>query len=182
MDQTMRRLLRPLLLILALVFLFEAWLWTHLEPIVAWIVARIPLAGIKVRIAAGIAHLSPPVTLIVFVVPVLLLLPLKVLGLWLLAHGFWLGALAVLALAKLAGLGVTAFIFEITRPKLLQMAWFRRVYDGVMWLLDRAHALVDPVKRRVKLWLRLFSPRRAGRTFKLFRRIRRRIQAARAAA
>ena len=43
----MRRLLRPLLILLALVFLFEAWLWSHLAPIVAWIVARIPLRAIK---------------------------------------------------------------------------------------------------------------------------------------
>jgi hypothetical protein len=28
----MRRLLRPVLILLALLFLFEAWLWTHLEP------------------------------------------------------------------------------------------------------------------------------------------------------
>jgi hypothetical protein len=32
----MRRLLRPILILLALLFVFEAWLWTHLEPIVAW--------------------------------------------------------------------------------------------------------------------------------------------------
>ena len=39
----MRRLLRPFLILLALFFLLEAWLWTHLGPIVARIVARIPL-------------------------------------------------------------------------------------------------------------------------------------------
>ena len=37
----MRRLLRPLWVLLALVFLFEAWLWEHLRPIVAWIVDRV---------------------------------------------------------------------------------------------------------------------------------------------
>ena len=33
----MRRLLRPFLILLALVFLFEAWLWRHLAPIVGWV-------------------------------------------------------------------------------------------------------------------------------------------------
>ena len=37
----MRRLARPFLILLAIVFLFEAWLWRHLEPIVEWIVAHI---------------------------------------------------------------------------------------------------------------------------------------------
>jgi hypothetical protein len=41
----------------------------------------------------------------------------------------------------------------------------------VMWLLDRAHALVDPFKDRIRIWLRMFSPARAGRTLRLFRRI-----------
>ena len=65
----------------------------------------------------------------------------------------WLGALAVLALAKVVSLGVTAFIFDVTRPKLLQLAWFRALYDWVIWLLAWAHALVDPIKRRIKRWL-----------------------------
>ena len=44
----MRRvLLRPLLILLALVFLFEAWLWDRLAPIVGWVVARIRWTAFK---------------------------------------------------------------------------------------------------------------------------------------
>jgi hypothetical protein len=178
----MRRLLRPFLILLALVFLLEAWLWTHLAPVVAWIVDRLPLRQIKAAVAAWIERLPPAATLFVFVVPVLLLLPLKFLGLWMLARGYWLGALAVLAFAKVVSLGVTAFIFELTRPKLLQLAWFRRLYDRVMIWLAWAHELIDPIKRRLKRAFRMFSPKRAGRTLRLLARIRRRMQAARAAA
>jgi hypothetical protein len=178
----MRRLLRPFLILLALVFLLEAWLWQHLAPLVAWVVARIPLRALKAAVAAFIERLPPAATLVVFVVPVLLLLPLKFLGLWMLAHGLWLGAIGVLALAKVASLGVTAFIFDLTRPKLLQLAWFRRLYERVMTWLDWAHALIDPIKRRLKTWFRIWSPRRAGRTLRLLVRICRRMQATRAAA
>ena len=178
----MRRLLRPLLILLALVFLFEAWLWERLAPIVAWIVARLPLREVKARIAAWIDQLPPAATLVVFIVPVLLLLPLKFLGLWMLAHGYWLGALSVLALAKMVSLGVTAFIFDLTRPKLLQLLWFRWLYDRVMVWLAWAHALIDPIKRRIKRAFRVFAPKRAGRTLRLLMRIRRRMQAARRAA
>jgi hypothetical protein len=38
----MRRWLRPLWVILALLFLLGAWLWDHLEPIVARVVDLIP--------------------------------------------------------------------------------------------------------------------------------------------
>jgi hypothetical protein len=173
----MRRLFRPLLFLLALLFLFEAWLWSHLAPVVAWIVARIPLREIKTRVASWIEHLPPYATLLVFLIPVVVLFPLKLIGLWMLAHGSWLGAMTTLATAKVISTGLTAFIFDLTRDKLLQMAWFRRLYEWVLWLLAKAHALVDPIKRRIKLWFRMFSPKRAGRTVRLMLRIRRRMHA-----
>jgi hypothetical protein len=178
----MRRLARPFLILLALLFLLEAWLWEHLAPIVAWVVARIPLRALKAHIAAFILRLPPTATLGVFLVPVVLLFPLKLVGLWMLAHGFWLGSLAVLALAKLVSVGVTAFIFDLTRPKLLELAWFRALYELVLAWLAWAHALIDPVKRRIKTAMRAFAPRRAGRTLRLLARIRRRMQAERPAA
>src|SRR5262244_2412914 len=158
-----RRLARPFLILLALIFLFEAWLWTQLAPIVGWVVARIPWAAFKAKVAAAIERLPPYPTLLVFLVPVLLLLPLKFLGVWMLARGSWLGALGVLALAKMVSLGVTAFIFDLTRPKLLQLAWFRALYERVVIWLAWAHALVDPVKHRVRTWLRMLSPGGSGR-------------------
>ena len=65
----------------------------------------------------------------------------------------------------------------MTRPKLLQLAWFRWLYEHVTGWLAWAHGLVDPVKRRLKVWFRLLSPQRAGRALRLFRRIRRRMYA-----
>jgi hypothetical protein len=173
----LRRLMRPLLVLLALVFLFEAWLWEHLKPIVGWVVDRIPWAAFKARVAAAIERLPPYATFLVFLVPVILLLPLKVIGLWMLARGLWLGAMVTLAVAKVISMGVTAFIFELTRPKLLQLPWFRRLYDHVMVWLTWAHGLVDPIKLRIRKFLRVFSPGRAGRALHLLRRIRRRMQA-----
>jgi hypothetical protein len=43
----LRRLLQPVWVLLAIVFLIEAWLWDHLEPVVARVVAAIPLAQFK---------------------------------------------------------------------------------------------------------------------------------------
>ena len=188
----MRRLSKPLWILLALVFLFEAWLWEHLRPLVAWVVAHIRWEKLKARVAAAIEHLPPYPTLLVFLVPVLLLFPLKLLGLWMLAHGSWLGAMAVLALAKVVSMGVTAFIFELTRPKLLQLSWFRWFYEHMLGWLAKAHALIDPIKLRLRaaaaraltplrratrrlFWL--MKPGRPGRFFRRIARLRRRAYA-----
>ena len=146
----MRRLFKPLWVLLAIVFLIEAWLWDHLEPVVARVVSRIPFRAFKRWLAGKIDTLSPAVTLIVFVVPVILLFPLKLVGLWLLAHGYWLGAITTMVLAKFLGLGVTAFIFDMTRTKLLEMAWFAKLYAWMLALRAKAAELVDPIKLRIR--------------------------------
>jgi hypothetical protein len=169
----MRRLLRPLWLFLAVVFLAEAWLWSHLAPVVGWIVDRLGLPALKARLARWIERLPPAATVAAFLVPVLLLLPIKLLGLWMLASGSWLGALAVLALAKVVSVGVTAFIFGVTRPKLLQLAWFRWVYQRVVTALAWAHRQVDPIKERLRAW----APR--GRLLRRLLRLRRRARCVR---
>jgi hypothetical protein len=189
----MRTITRPLWILLALVFLFEAWLWEHLRPIVAWIVDRIAWATLKARIAAAIEGIPPYPTLFVFLVPVTLLLPLKFLGLWMLAHGSWLGAMGTLAFAKVVSMGVTAFIFDVTKPKLLQLPWFRWLYAHVLDWLARAHALIDPIRNEVRAWIRrelrpvrrrvrrivlLMRPARSGRLLERVTRIRRRMHAA----
>ncbi len=128
----MRRLLQPFWVLLAVIFLIEAWLWDHLEPIVERIVAWIPLRAFKQWLSERVDTLSPAMTLLVFAVPVLPLFPLKLVGLWLLANEYWLSAVVVIVLGKLVGVGVTAFIFDVTRKKLLQMAWFKKVYEFIL--------------------------------------------------
>jgi hypothetical protein len=172
----MRRLARFFWVLVALVFLFEAWLWDHLRPVVAWVVDRLPWAAFKARVAAWIEHLPPAATLVVFAVPGVVLLPLKFASLWLLARGEVVAAGTIFTLSKIVSMGLTAFIFDLTRPKLLQLAWFRWLYDHVLAWRDWAHALVDPIKRRIRARLHLFTPTRARRSFRLMRRIRRRMQ------
>ena len=128
----MRRLLQPFWVLLAIIFLIEAWLWDHLEPIVARVVALIPLRAFKQWLAERVDTLSPAMTLIVFIVPVIPLFPLKLVGLWLLTHEYWLSAILTIIFAKFLGVGVAAFIFDVTRPKLLEMEWFETLYDFVI--------------------------------------------------
>jgi hypothetical protein len=146
----LRRILQPLWVLLALIFLIEAWLWDHLEPIVARVVAWIPLRAFKAWLADRVDTLSPAMTLIVFIVPVIPLFPLKMFGLWLLANEYWVSAILTIVFAKFLGVGVAAFIFDVTRPKLLQMAWFEKLYGWVMAMRAKAYAIVDPIKLRIR--------------------------------
>src|SRR5881392_177409 len=139
----MRRLLQPFWVLLAVIFLIEAWLWDHLEPIVERIVALIPLRAFKQWLAERVDTLSPAMTLIVFIVPVVPLFPLKLVGLWLLAHEYWVSAILTILFAKFVGVGVTAFVFDVTRPKLLEMGWFERLYELIIDLRARAAELVE---------------------------------------
>src|SRR3954471_1645719 len=142
----MCRVLKLFLVLLALIFVIEAWLWEHLRPLVAAVVNVIAWDRLKARLARVVEWLPPWAVLIVFVIPFIVLLPLKFLEVYFLVHRQWLGAIVVLVLAKLLGLGVTAFIFDVTRPKLLQMAWFRWLYESALTLLAKAHTLIDPIK------------------------------------
>ena len=58
----MRRLLQPFWVLLAVIFLIEAWLWDHLEPIVERVVALIPLRAFKQWLSDRVDTLSPAMT------------------------------------------------------------------------------------------------------------------------
>jgi hypothetical protein len=177
MKFMLRRLLQPFWILLAIIFLIEAWLWDHLEPIVARVVAALPLRALKQWLAARIGTLSPPMTLIVFIVPVITLFPLKLVGLWLLAHHYWLSAVVTIIFGKMLGVGVTAFIFDVTRDKLLQMGWFEWLYDFVMALRAKATALVEPVKARIRELLHGNGDGSSSRFLRLIMRFRKSVQA-----
>ena len=175
----MRRLFQPLWVLLAVIFLIEAWLWDHLEPIVARFVALIPLRAFKEWLAERVDTLSPAMTLIVFIVPVIPLFPLKLVGIWLLANEYWVSAIVTIVIAKFLGVGVAAFIFDVTRPKLLQMAWFEKLYDWVMALRAKAHAIVEPIKLRIKEAMGANGAGWSARLLRMIQHFRKRVHAAR---
>jgi hypothetical protein len=172
----MRRLLRPLWVLLALIFLVEAWLWDRVEPIVARMIALIPLPRLKQWLADRIAHLSPGLTLLVFVVPFVVLAPFSLFEGWLLAHKYFISATVLIVLQKILGVGIVAFVFDVTREKLLRMDWFRRLYEFVLDLRAKAAEIVAPFKLAVRQWMTRFR-RRASPGF--ISRLRRRLHASR---
>ncbi|MBQ5946374.1 hypothetical protein [Massilia sp. ST3] len=162
------RLLAPLAQLAALVLLAEAWTWQVGARIAAAIAAWPPLHWLEGRIR----RLPPWAALAAFVLPGLLLLPVKLLALLAIAHGHALAGIVGFVAAKLGGAIVVARIYILTLPTLLSVAWFARWHGGFMALKDRLLAALraSPFYRRVR---RLMDGWRHGAR-RMLRRLRRR--------
>src|SRR5215475_8140795 len=84
MTKLLKRLLAaPFVLIAAVIVLFEEWLWDDLQRIAAAI-GRLPLFH---QIESFIAGLPPYAALAAFGAPSLLLIPVKLIAIYFIAHG-----------------------------------------------------------------------------------------------
>ncbi len=120
----MRWLRRGFEALLALLILFEEWGWEPLRRALAWVARWPPLAWIERRIASLPAYPA----LAVFLLPTLLLLPVKLAALWLIGQGRAGLGLLVIVLAKLVGTALVARLVQLTLPALMQLGWFARWY------------------------------------------------------
>ena len=109
---------------LALFLLFEEWGW---QPLAAGFAAlgRLPVWRQLERL---IIRLPPWAALLAFGIPVLLLVPVKLLALFLLGKGHFGMGLSLVVSAKIAGTALAARLFQLTEPALMQLGWFARLY------------------------------------------------------
>jgi hypothetical protein len=110
--------------LLALLILFEEWGWEPLQRALAW-VGQLP--GLRWA-ERRIQRLPPYGALALFLLPTLLLLPVKLLALWLIGQGKVLAGALVILSAKLVGTAIVARLFTLTQPALMKLAWFARLY------------------------------------------------------
>lgn len=143
---------------LATLFLIEAWLWDVVQPVVRQIVERLPLRRIKAFFRWLVARLPAWAALFVMGLPSIVLIPAKIAGLWLLAHGHIIAGAGLFVVAKSAGVFLVVFLFEVCRPKLMQMAWFAQVYAWFERARMWAHAQMAPFK----LWIQSLKQRAFG--------------------
>jgi hypothetical protein len=125
---------------LALLILFEEWGWEPLQRALVRLGQALGLQWLEARIRA----LPPYAALALLVVPSLLLVPVKLLALWLIGQGHVVQGTLVIVAAKIVGTALVARIFTLTRDALLRLRWFAWLYGR--WtgfkemLLDRARA------------------------------------------
>jgi len=169
----------------ALLFLFEEWLWVRAVRFFAWLDRQAAMRWIERRLAALPAALA----LVALCIPVLLLFPFKIFGLWLMGTGRFFTGCAVMLVAKIVSTGIVARIFLACRPQLMEMAWFARLHAWIIAARDRIHAWMAShpawhAARRTMRHLRAFvrswtssDPTGRGRRSALVRwRLRRKAQ------
>ena len=110
--------------IVALILLFEEWGWRPLSALMARL-ARFRLWALT---ELWIAGLPPYGALFTLAVPSVILIPAKLLGVYLLATGHFITAGAIIVAAKLASTALIARIFLLTKPALMQIPWFAYAY------------------------------------------------------
>lgn len=148
----MRLLKRVFWLVLATVFLIEAWFWDIVQPVVRRLVDALPLERLKALLRNLVAYLPAWAVLFVMGLPAVVLLPVKIVGLWLFATGHFLAGAALFVVAKSVGFVLVVFLFELCRPKLLGMAWFAQVYAWFVAARVWAHAQLDPARQAIVAW------------------------------
>lgn len=141
-----------LLWIAAAALLFEEWFWAsstraietlgrvlHLSPLAEWIRRRPPAQALSL-----------------FILPVLVIYPFKVLALMALAQGdVALGGVAFIA-AKLAATAVFARLYELTEAALLHFRWIRGARRQFLRARAFVHAWLEarPAYRRARTLIR----------------------------
>jgi hypothetical protein len=145
--------------VLGVLLLFEEWGWVPLARLLG-LLGRLPfVAWLERRISA----LPPVLALLVFLVPALMLLPVKVGALWLIGRGRALAGLVVIVVAKVAGTALVARLYMLTQPQLMRMPWFARAHarwivwkEGVMAVVRQSAPwrLARTIKRRLQRWWR----------------------------
>jgi hypothetical protein len=126
--------------------------------------ARLGRLPVFAQLERLVRALPPYAALAVFFLPALLLLPIKILALWLIARGkAGLGVVVIIA-AKLVGTAVVARLFMLTRESLMRLAWFAHWYTRwTTWkdaLLAQVRASVAWQRaRRLKAALKRFFRR-----------------------
>lgn len=111
--------------LVALILLFEEWGWRPLSNLLAQL-ARYRFWALT---ELWIAGLPPYGALLALSVPSVILIPAKLVGVYLLATGHLITAMVVIGLAKVASTALIARIFLLTKPALMQIGWFQRAYD-----------------------------------------------------
>jgi hypothetical protein len=147
----LRFIVRCLQLPLALLVLFYDWGWETLSHVFDWLAKR-PLWS---ALENAIRRLPPWGALLLFLVPSVLLLPVKLAALWLIAQGQHLVGVGVIIAAKIVGTAVVARLFGLTQPALMRLRWFAAAYH---WFVPWKDLWFDAIRAS---W-----PWRVGRVIK----------------
>ena len=146
-----------LLPFLAILVIFEEWLWDMLAMAGHWLSLVLHLQRFDQRLSKA----TPQEALFALAIPIALISPVSLFSLYLLANGLILPGIILQIFAKLAGTLLVARIFRLVQPALLSFPWFARLYHGITRLLQWAHGLIREtaiyrlslvLRQEIRLW------------------------------
>lgn len=138
------------------VLFIEEWGWRPLAALAAAIARWPPLAALERAIRAAPRH----VALALFLIPALLLFPVKLAALWLIEDGRATLGIAVIVAAKVVGTAFVGRLFILVETQLMTFPWFARSVHWWRGTRERVMAVL----RRSFVW----------RVARAFRRVARR--------
>ena len=154
-----RFLTPPLIILAALLMWCEEWLWIRLKWLTGWM-SRFPLIR---WYEAAIVRLPPYPTMIVFLLPGTLLIPVKLIAVYWLSQGHWLLSLAMIVGAKVLGTAIVARSYVVCHPKLMTIGWFRSLNNLLIITRDRLYAALRALPIYVAVHTRLLAMKEAIR-------------------
>ena len=129
-----------LLAALVIVLFIEEWGWRPLTALAAAIARWPPLAVLERRVRAAPRW----VALALFLVPAVMLVPVKLGALWLIQEGRATLGIAVIVAAKLIGTAFVGRLFILVEPQLMTFPWFARC---VYWWRETRDRVMAAMRR-----------------------------------
>jgi hypothetical protein len=154
LDDFDKRPSRLAALPLALIFLFETWVWDKLVALARFVADRLPWAQFRDAARAFIDRMPAIFAVLLFGIPLLVSEGGAFVSVVMMATGHVFMGMALYAGMKIFGLLLVPVIFEITRDKLLALPWFAWAYEKFEALHAMARRFVEPYKQAAKQWAR----------------------------
>ena len=157
------------ILLLALVFLFETWVWGSMVAAARVVAAFIPWTRFQIWARGVVDGLPAIVAVLLFGVPLIVSEFGAFISVVLMATGHLLIGSTMYIALKIVGVSLIPVIFDITREKLMTLPWFVFLYEQFERLHAMATRFVAPYRvaavgllRRVRdtvraVWARLYA-------------------------
>ena len=136
--KNIRRFVKPVIAVLAIAyFLIDALFLSIIRPLASRL-AKLPVFA---QVGAWVASLGPYPTLALFILPVVILEPVKPVGAYLMASGHFLEGVLLIVVGEILKITLVERLFHFSRDKLLSIPWFARGYDVVTRQLEWVKSL-----------------------------------------
>jgi uncharacterized membrane protein len=152
-----------------LYFLIDAVFLSAVRTIIRPVARALSRLRIFNALAAWLASLGPYPTLVLFLVPVIILEPVKPVGAYLIATGHLVSGISLIVIGEVLKIVIVERLFHFSRDKLMTIPAFARVYSWAeAWLeyfrsqplwqatlrqLTAIKALAGRILKRSKAWI-----------------------------